>query len=287
MLRRKDEQKVVVNENMRGGNGKIAMRHFLSEKEVYGAGRIFAVSDIPPGASIGYHAHENEFEFYYVLSGEVTIRDDEETYVMTAGDMMQCKNGHSHSIENRSAEHAEVLMTVLYDQTGKRSFMELARARFSVRKYADRPLKEEKLMSILEAARIAPSAKNAQSYKIYVARSKEAIEKIDLITKMRYGAPTVLMFAADTGGSYQYEDRNSGDQDCSIAATHVMLEACEQGVGTLWADNFSPSAAKELFGLPDNMQPVLLMPIGYAAEDAEPAPRHAEMKALEDIVEVL
>ena len=181
-----------------------------------------------------------------------------------------------------------VLVAILYAQEEKmKEFMDLAKVRFSVKKYSDRQLEEEKLREILEAARIAPTAKNAQAFKVYVARTPEAIDKIDAITKCRYGAPVVLLFASDKNGSYSYEDRSSGDQDCSIAATHVLLEAYEKGVGTVWVNNFSPTGAKELFALPDNMQPVLLMPIGYAADGVEPLPKHAEKKALEEIVEEL
>ena len=77
-------------------------------------------------------------------------------------------------------------------------FMELAKARFSVRKFADKPVEQEKLDLLLEAGNIAPTAKNQQPQRIYVIRSKEALEKLAEYTPCIYGAGTVLLFAYNT-----------------------------------------------------------------------------------------
>ena len=163
------------------------------------------------------------------------------------------------------------------------SFMELAKARFSVRKYADTPIEEEKLSRILEAGRIAPTAKNSQAFKVYVCQSEEALAKIDEISPCRYGAPTVLLFVYDKENCFAYEDRNSGDQDCAIVATHIVLQAAEEGVRSVWVDRFSPSGAKKVFALPEQEQPVFLVPLGYAAEGEVPAPRHEQKRPAQEL----
>ena len=106
-------------------------------------------------------------------------------------------------------------------------FMELAKARFSVRKFADKPVEQEKLDLLLEAGNIAPTAKNQQPQRIYVIRSKEALEKLAEYTPCIYGAGTVLLFAYNTTEQFFNPDEPgvcSGIQDVSIVATHIMLE---------------------------------------------------------------
>lgn len=96
-----------------------------------------------------------------------------------------------------------------------------------------------------------------------------------------------MLFAYDDEEVYHYphqETQDSGAEDCSIVATHVMFEALEQGLGTCWVNVFTPAEAKKELNLPAHIQPVLLMDLGYPAEDARPAPKHDEKKDLSDIV---
>ena len=76
-------------------------------------------------------------------------------------------------------------------------FKQLVKARYSCKKYSDRPLEQEKLDAILEAGRLAPTAKNLQEQHVYVLRSPEALAKVDAVTPCRYGAGTVLAVAFD------------------------------------------------------------------------------------------
>ena len=170
------------------------------------------------------------------------------------------------------------------------TFMELAQARFSVRKYADRPVEPEKLTAVLEAANIAPTAKNLQPQRIYVLQSDEALKKIDALTRCRFGAPVVLLFAYDTDEEWQNpleSGIHSGVEDVSIAATHAMLEAADLGLGTCWVNYFANSAAEKAFGLPANEKAVLLLPLGYPAPDAEPSINHGKCKPLEATVKFM
>ena len=115
-------------------------------------------------------------------------------------------------------------------------FMELARERYSVRKYDPRPVEGEKLDRILEAGALAPSAKNQQPQHVYVLESPAAIEKIRGITRCAFDAPVVLLVCGDRDAAWTnpFNGRNSAEMDCSILATHMMLEAQAQGLGTCW-----------------------------------------------------
>ncbi|MCC8023884.1 MAG: nitroreductase family protein [Clostridium sp.] len=169
-------------------------------------------------------------------------------------------------------------------------FMELAKKRFSVRNYSDTPVEKKKLVEILEAAMIAPTAKNLQPQRVYVLQSKEALAKLDRLTHCRYGAQTVLLFTYNEKEEWRnpLEDGiHSGVEDVSIAATHVMLRAAELGIDTTWCNLFENSKLEEEFQLPENEKAVLIMPVGYRAADVVPAPMHAQTKDLDTIVKYL
>lgn len=101
---------------LKGGSGVIEIVNFLEKDESQGAGRLFAVSIIPPGGSIGYHKHEGDFEIYYFLKGVAHVCDDGEDAVLSPGDCMVCYDGHSHSIENRGEENLEYIALILYSK---------------------------------------------------------------------------------------------------------------------------------------------------------------------------
>ncbi len=170
------------------------------------------------------------------------------------------------------------------------TFMELAEKRFSVRQYADQPVEQEKLDAILKAASLAPTAANKQPHRIYVLQSPEALAKVDSLTRCRYGAPVVLLFTYDTSEDWknqQEEGVHSGIEDVSIVATHCMMEATELGLGSVWVNVFPNSKMEKTFGIPQREKSVLIMPIGYKAEGAEPSPMHNSRKPISDIVRYL
>ena len=107
-------------------------------------------------------------------------------------------------------------------------YKELIRARYSCKSYESRrQLSPETLSEILEAGRIAPTAKNLQEQHIYVCQSPEALAKLVACTPCRYGAPTVLFTAFGRNNVYTYPSRKreSGIEDAAIVATHLMLGA--------------------------------------------------------------
>ena len=128
-------------------------------------------------------------------------------------------------------------------------FNEVIRNRYSCKKYSDKPVEDEKITAILEAGRVAPTAKNLQEQHIYVARSQEVLSKIDNVTPCRYGAPVVLIVAFDKENVYTYPGgrRKSGVEDATIVATQMILAAANEGVDSCWLNNFDPDKlAKEL-----------------------------------------
>ncbi len=161
-------------------------------------------------------------------------------------------------------------------------FLELAASRYSCRAFTDRPVEDEKLQKLIEAARIAPTGKNNQPQRIYVLKSEDALEKVNSICKCIYGATTVFMIAVDKDREWQssYEEGfTSGIEDVSIVATHIMLEATDLGLASCWVNAFPQSRAEALFALPDNEQVVLLLPVGYPDPDkGGPSPRHSDSR---------
>ena len=165
-------------------------------------------------------------------------------------------------------------------------FKEVIKARYSCKKYSDRQVEKEKLDAILNAGRLAPTAKNLQEQHIYVLQSQEALAKIDAVTRCRYGAPTVLVVAFDKNNVFTYPGgkRDSGIEDATIVATHMILAAADEGVDSCWINFLDPNKLAEVLGLPDNEEVLMVMDLGYAAEGAGPLPNHESRKELSETV---
>ena len=168
-------------------------------------------------------------------------------------------------------------------------FKEVIRSRYSCKKYSSRQVEPDKLNAILEAGRLAPTAKNLQEQRIYVLQSDEALVKIDKATPCRYGAPTVLVVAYDRNTVFTYPGgkKDSGAEDATIVATHMLLAAADEGVVSCWLNNFDPDALAKGLGLPENEEILMLMDLGYAAEGSGPLPNHGNRKPLQETVSYL
>ena len=168
-------------------------------------------------------------------------------------------------------------------------FKEVIRNRYSCKKYSDRQVEAEKLTAILEAGRLAPTAKNLQEQHVYVLQSADALAKIDAVTPCRYGAPTVLVVAFDTNNVFTYPGgkRDSGVEDATIVATQMILAAADEGVDSCWINFLDPDKAAETLGLPENEEVLMFMDLGYAAENAGPLPNHGSRKELTETVTYL
>ena len=165
-------------------------------------------------------------------------------------------------------------------------FTQVVKNRYSCKKYSDRPVAPEALQAILEAGRLAPTAKNLQEQHIYVLQSPEALAKVDTVTPCRYGAPVVLVVAFNRENVFTYPGgkRNSGVEDATIVATHMILAAANEGVDSCWVNNFDPDQLAAGLSLPENEDILMLMDLGYAAEGAGPLPNHGKRKDLTETV---
>lgn len=168
-------------------------------------------------------------------------------------------------------------------------FAEVVKNRYSCKKYDEKQISAEQLDAVLQAGRLAPTAKNLQGQRIYVVQSAEGLAKIDELTPCRYGAPTVLVVAFDKNSVFVYpgEEANSGVEDASIVATHMMLAATNTGVDSCWLNFFDPAAVAKAFNLPENEQVLMLLYLGFAAEGFAPLPNHTSRKPLEETVKYL
>ncbi len=165
-------------------------------------------------------------------------------------------------------------------------FFDVVKNRFSCKKFGDRAVESEKLDAILNAGRVAPTAKNLQPQHIVVIESEEMLKKFDSITPCRYGAPLVIVVAYEKGNEYTYPGGKylSGVEDATIVATHMLLAATAVGLDSCWLNCFDPDKAAELLGLPSNEQVVMLLDVGYAAAGAGPLSNHFSRKPLDATV---
>ena len=168
-------------------------------------------------------------------------------------------------------------------------FKDVVKNRYSCKKYSSRKVEPEKIEAILEAGRLAPTAKNLQEQHIYVVQSEESLAKIDKVTPCRYNAPVCLIVAFDKNNVYTYPDsaRESGVEDAAIVATHLMLAAANEGVDSCWLNCIYLDKIAEEFGLPDNEEVLMILDLGYAEEGAGPLANHGSRKPLSETVTYL
>lgn len=168
-------------------------------------------------------------------------------------------------------------------------FLEIARSRYSCKKFDSRQIEKEQLNTILEAGRLAPTAKNLQEQRVYVVQSAEGLAKIDNLTPCRYGAPTVIIMAFDKNNVFTYPGQkyDSGIEDATIVATHMLLAAKSAGVESCWVNFFDPDKAAEAFQLPENEEILMFLCLGFGAEGSGPLANHSSRKPLEETVTYL
>lgn len=155
-------------------------------------------------------------------------------------------------------------------------FLELAKERYSVRKFSNQKVESEKVDFILEAGRLAPTACNKQPQRILVLDDAETLNKLKNCTPYHFDAPLAILICYDKTISWKrhYDNKDSGEIDASIVTSHMMLEVANLELGTTWVGHFDPELMKTTFDLQDNIIPVALLPIGYPSEDCMPSPLH-------------
>lgn len=167
-------------------------------------------------------------------------------------------------------------------------FKDVIQNRYSCKDFSTQQIEKEKLMEILKAGRVAPTAKNLQEQKIYVVQSKEYLDKIDACTPCRYHAPTVLVVTYDKNNIFTYpgEKRDSGVEDATIVATHLLLAAYNEGIDSCWINFFDPQKIAQELNLPENEEVVMMLDLGYGKQ-SEPLPNHYLRKELDETVKYL
>lgn len=168
-------------------------------------------------------------------------------------------------------------------------FLKLAHERYSCRKFSNKNVEQDKIDKIIEAAMAAPTAINAQPFKIWVIKSESETEKIKLATPFTFGASVIFAVGAKNEGAYQrkFDGKIFSEIDAAIVGTHMILEIQDLGLGTTWVGHFDPEILKKEFPQMKDYEIVALFPVGYPASDAVPSDRHDVSKSIDELVEVL
>lgn len=175
------------------------------------------------------------------------------------------------------------------------SFAELTRSRYSCRSYETRAVEPEVLAAIVEAGRIAPSAHNNHPTRIVVCDTPEQREKAARAAHRFaqdgsvFGAPVVVLACARTQDAWvrRNDGMSSALIDTSIVVDQMMMQATELGLGTCWVCMFDPEVARAEFGLPEGVEPVSMLTLGYPADAiAEPDKREARCIPLDVFCDV-
>jgi nitroreductase len=166
-------------------------------------------------------------------------------------------------------------------------FLTRAKKRYSTRKYDNKPVEKEKLNRILEAARIAPSAVNKQPWIFVVIDEPVMLEKIHATYHREWfnDAPVVIVACTDHNEGWKRSDgKDHCDIDIAIAVDHMTLQAADEGLGTCWVCNFDPGKVNDVLKLPGNVEPAVLLPVGYPLDEANPDRHDAKRKKISEIV---
>jgi nitroreductase len=144
--------------------------------------------------------------------------------------------------------------------------LEAIAGRYSVRSYTQEEVGEEALNAVLEAARLAPTADNKQPFRLLVIHTSGRKQELARIYARRWFSqpPLVLAVVAVPGEAWRrMDDRCYDVVDAAIVMDHVILAATSLGLGTCWVADFDPAAAREVLGLPDDVEPVAFTPLGH------------------------
>lgn len=161
-------------------------------------------------------------------------------------------------------------------------FLNLAKKRYSVRSYTEQKVEKEKLEAILEAAHIAPTGGNCQPQHLIVVQNDEGLGKISKAANI-YNAPLAIIVCSNPNMAWTrpFDGKNLADIDASIITDHMMLEATDLGLGSVWVCYFKPDVIKAEFAIPANLEPINILVIGYADVDKEvplSADRHSKVR---------
>lgn len=195
-------------------------------------------------------------------------------------------------------------------------FIDVIHRRRSIRKFKDDPVSDALINELLDAARLAPSGSNMQPWRFVVVQSEEVKKKLDIVTPYKFALKAPVLFVCcvdvtametrparvkellDSGvfADVEMDDPNSGKYETNvgksisikgylalnvaIAIEHIVLRATDLGLGSCWIGRFDSEKTKEILELSDNLEVMILLPVGYPAQDPGQRPRFSK----EDIV---
>ncbi|UCC97080.1 MAG: nitroreductase family protein [Phycisphaerales bacterium] len=161
------------------------------------------------------------------------------------------------------------------------TILEAIRKRYSCRAYQDRGIEPEKLESILEAARLAPSARNMQDWRFVVVTDKEAKRQVAGCTNRPdvFEKAGAIIVACSNSDYVMRCGQAIGPIDVAIALEHICLQATELGLGTCWIGSFEPQKVAQSLDIPDDITIIELMALGYPA-DSKPEPKRQPMEEI-------
>lgn len=166
-------------------------------------------------------------------------------------------------------------------------FIDIAKRRYSCRKYDSRSVESEKLGLILEAGQIAPSAVNLQPWHFFVIQDSGELEKIYQTYHREWfrTAPCVIVICGDHSRSWKRKDgKDHCDIDVAITTDHMTLQATELELATCWICNFDANKVREVLDLPDHLEPAVLLPVGYPLDEVDPDRHRSKRKALSEFI---
>lgn len=165
-------------------------------------------------------------------------------------------------------------------------FEQLITERYSIRNFKLEHLQQETIDKILKAGHSAPTGCNYQPQRILVLNTDESIAKLKECTKCHFNAPTAMLVCHNKDESWvrKYDSALSSPVDAAIVTTHMMLACHNEGVGSCWVMHFDPCAMRESFNIPDNIEPVALLVMGYPSDDAKPLELHFKSRPIEEVV---
>ncbi len=114
MVKRINDFNTEFRENMRGGDGTVAVTNFVTAEELNDKGRLFGKIVLKPGCGIGYHVHENDSELFYIMKGTAVYDDNGTQITVCAGDVTLTPAGAGHSIKNEGTEDVELIALIVY-----------------------------------------------------------------------------------------------------------------------------------------------------------------------------
>lgn len=165
-------------------------------------------------------------------------------------------------------------------------FHELITERYSVRKFRPEHLPQDVIDGILAAGHKAPTGCNYQPYRILVLNTDESVAKLKTCTKCHFHAPTAMLICHNRAESWKrpYDGALASPVDAAIVTTHMMLAAWDMGVGSCWVMHFDPAAMRETYRIPEDLEPLALLVMGYPAEDVKPLDMHFRVRPMEEVV---